>query len=95
MNIPVRIPLDIDPDDAWQQLRDQCEEEFIDWQRADYDRREFTDFGNWLANKARWNRPNIYERALAWNERLPDPELVALSVNHRRFLRENRRENRK
>jgi hypothetical protein len=74
----------------WQRLRDEVEAEFEDWQRADYDRREFEDIGNWIANKARWNRPNKYEAALAWNERLPDAELVAISRGQARYNRENR-----
>ena len=54
---------------AWEALRAECEEEFTDWQRADYDSREFADFSNWMVSKARWNRPNKYECALTYQER--------------------------
>lgn len=49
--------------------REECREEFEEWQRADYARREFEDFSNWIVGKASWNRPNKYEAALNWHER--------------------------
>ena len=79
-------------DEAHEAARAAAFDEFIEWQRADYDRREFEDFGNWLANKASWNRPNHYEVAQTYAERprLTDPELVALSKGARKFAREMR-----
>lgn len=53
----------------WEALREECELEFEDWQRADYAAREFEDFSSWLVRKASWNRPNAYEAALDWRER--------------------------
>jgi hypothetical protein len=53
----------------WQALREECFEEFEAWRAADWRGREDEDFGNWLSNKASWNRPNKYERAMDWNER--------------------------
>lgn len=82
-----------DPDELHEAAREEALAEFEDWRRADYERREFEDFGNWLANKARWNRPNRYEVALTAAEggaRMTRAELVALSVNQRKFGRENR-----
>jgi len=93
VNYPVLSPpYTPDPEEAvWQSLRDECEDEFIEWQRADYDRREFEDFGNWVVNKARWNRPNKYEEALTYDERrdafLTDERLLALSKGQKAFAR--------
>lgn len=87
-------PEPADPDELHEAAREEALAEFVEWQRADYERREFEDFGNWLANKARWNRPNRYEVALTAAEggaRMTRAELVALSVNQRKFGRENRR----
>ena len=67
-------------------LRAECLEEFEDWQRADYDRREFDDFSNWLVRKAIWNRPNAYEAALNWHERAL-VDFDAIAKGHRRFER--------
>jgi hypothetical protein len=90
MNAHTAIAAPEQSDEAHEAARAAAFQEFIEWQRADYDRREFEDFGNWLANKASWNRPNHYEAALTYAERprLTDPELVALSRNHKRFNRE-------
>lgn len=54
---------------AWEALRAECLDEFEDWVRADYDRREFEGFSNWLVRKASWNQPNRYRDALNWHER--------------------------
>jgi hypothetical protein len=93
MNTFARIPtnpeaaeIDRMQEEAWLQLREECEAEFEDWQRADYDAREFEDFSNWLVNKARWNRPNKYEGALDWSERRR-VDLVKLSAGQRQFVR--------
>lgn len=65
-------------EEAWEALRAECEEEFTEWQRADYERREFEDFGNWLANKARWNGGGKYRDALTCAEArfIPDADGV-------------------
>jgi hypothetical protein len=76
-SIPVRISdpfehidaLDDAVEAAWEALRAECLEEFEDWVRADYDKREFADFSNWMVSKASWNRPNKYECALNFHER--------------------------
>ena len=75
-NIPVRFIAETEDErcerlleEQWEVAREECRDEFTEWQRADYDRREFEDFSNWLVNKASWNRPNKYEAALTWGER--------------------------
>lgn len=90
--LTIEAPAQIDPDVAHEAAREWALEEFADWQRADCDRREFEDFGNWLANKASWNRPNRYELALTYAERGPFPrltdgELLALSAAQRKIGR--------
>lgn len=81
MNIPVRILPETDEDraerlaqEAWEQLREECLEEFGEWQRATEDYsgrrnnpREDADFGNWLADRARSG--NRYHEAMNWRER--------------------------
>ena len=80
--------LDRMQEEAWLALRAECEAEFEDWQRADYDAREFEDFSNWLVNKASWNRPNHYEHALDWSERRRvGAELLGLAKGARKFGR--------
>lgn len=78
---------------AWEALREECMAEFEDWQRADYEAREFEDFANWLYRKASWNAPNKYGEAMNWRERAfkSDAELLRLSQGHRVFDRLERR----
>lgn len=54
---------------VWMVAREQAYDEFCQWQHADYRNREFADFGNWLAEKARWNAPNKYGYAMNAAER--------------------------
>lgn len=54
---------------SWMLLRDRAYNEFEEWRCADFRHREDADFGNWLADRARWNRPNWYEGALTSRER--------------------------
>lgn len=56
-------------EEAFDALREECFDEFCEWQSGDWRTREFADFSNYLVSKARWNRPNKYEAALNWHER--------------------------
>lgn len=80
---PVRAYVETDEDrierdreERWEALREECFDEFTDWQRADYAHREFECFSNWMVNKARWNGGGKYLEALDWSERA----LVAIDV---------------
>lgn len=86
----------LDPDDAHEAAREWALEEFADWQRGDCERREFEDFGAWLA---RMSQPHIRDHekfalAMTYAERglLSGPELVAHSRDQRRFARARRAE---
>jgi hypothetical protein len=91
MNAPFKPEVEADPDIAWQRLRNECEAEFEDWQRADYDNREFTDFGNWIVNKARWNAPNRYGEALRWDERMSDEQFKHINSGLKNYSRKENR----
>lgn len=91
MNIPVRIPnpFVVDPDEAHEIAREEALEEFREWQGRDYERREFEDFGDWLA---RMSQPHMvgcekYVLAMNYAERLTDEQLVAHSKIQGQFKR--------
>lgn len=64
-------------------VREEAFQAFQQWVRGDYERREFTDFDNWLD----WNKA-LYGDAIIG--RTTDREITRLSADHKKFVRTNR-----